>query len=110
MKIWLDDERPAPKGWMWLKTSKDVLFFLRTYPKLVEEISFDHDLGEDDTSMIVARHIEEQAYHGQKKPPKWNIHSANPVGSINLKICLQKADEYWETWISSDVSPEKSTR
>lgn len=60
VKLWIDDLRPAPAGWTWVKTSADALVVVRS--GLVQEISFDHDLGGDDTAMPVARFIEELAY------------------------------------------------
>jgi hypothetical protein len=52
MKIWLDDERPAPKGWTWVKDGRDcigLLAGLQTDPQQRHELthmSFDHDLAD----------------------------------------------------------------
>lgn len=47
MRIWLDDIRPAPEGWVWVK---DATEFWRTMAQnkahTIEAISFDNDLGE----------------------------------------------------------------
>lgn len=42
MKLWLDDIRPAPTGWTWVKTAEEALSLLKT--GTVEEASLDHDL------------------------------------------------------------------
>ncbi len=61
----------------------------------LHEISLDHDLGGDDTAMPVARMIEEGAYRGELPRIIWHIHSANPVGRMNLRAALESADRYW---------------
>ena len=45
MKIFLDDERPTPNGWIGLRWPEEVIELLTT--KNVTEISLDHDLGDD---------------------------------------------------------------
>ena len=51
-------------------------------------VSWDHDLGGDDTSMkIVKAMIELDLDTNNEFIPenfKWNIHSANPVGAANI--------------------------
>ncbi len=99
MRVWIDDLRPPPDAtWTWVKTSADALELL--CDEKVEELSFDHDLGGDDTSMPVAKWIEEQAFEGKMKPPQWAIHSANPVGRQNLEAALVSADRRWD-WLSA---------
>jgi hypothetical protein len=44
IRIWLDDLRPAPKNWIWVKTAQDTINLLNTNE--VCEISLDHDLGD----------------------------------------------------------------
>ena len=48
MKLWLDDIREAPEGWIWVKTPAEFWRALG-HVKLseVEAISFDNDLGEN---------------------------------------------------------------
>ena len=48
MKLWIDDIRKAPSGWVWVKTSTEAIKMLLSRP--IEEISFDHDLGGEDTA------------------------------------------------------------
>ena len=93
MRLWIDDIRlPPDSSWTWAKTSQEALALLNSD---CTEISFDHDLGGDDTSMPVARRVEELAFSGEQAPPIWHIHSANPVGRQNLKAALESADRFW---------------
>ena len=54
MKIWVDDVRPAPKGYVWCKSvqeAKDTVLMLELYATVnenykVELIDLDHDAGE----------------------------------------------------------------
>jgi hypothetical protein len=43
MKVYLDDERPVPDGWIGCKTPSEAIELLKTGQ--VETISLDHDLG-----------------------------------------------------------------
>lgn len=43
MKLWHDDVRPPPPGWVWARTNEKAKEFLSE--RLVTEISLDHDLG-----------------------------------------------------------------
>lgn len=94
MKIWIDDIRPAPNGWVWAKNSADAIKLIYT-AKNIEEISFDHDLGGDDTAYRVATLIEELAYKKKINKLTWHIHSANPIGVRNIRTAMENADKYW---------------
>lgn len=95
MKIWLDDERIAPPGFLWVKTAQEAISFLKTGQ--VQLISLDHDLGNElaGTGYDVALFLEKSAYHNEIPPVKWEIHSANPVGRSNMLAALKKADSFW---------------
>lgn len=45
MKLWHDDVRPAPEGWVWVKNNDDAKIILAS--NAVTHISLDHDLGAD---------------------------------------------------------------
>jgi hypothetical protein len=89
-KLWVDDLRPPPdaepgrfgeaisEDWIWVKTSDAAIEFLDQMP--FDEISFDHDLGGDDTTRPVVLWMCE--YLGPKLWPKAvTVHSSNPPGS-----------------------------
>lgn len=49
MKLWLDDERPAPEGWIWVKTGQEAIAILDDLGSATGELthmSFDHDLAD----------------------------------------------------------------
>lgn len=94
MKLFLDDLRfPTDDSWSIVRDAENAISFLAM--GVVEEISFDHDLGEPAmTGYDVAKYIEEEVFYGRMKLPKWKIHSANPVGEANIKACMLKAEEY----------------
>lgn len=77
MKVFLDDERATPDGWVRVYWPDEAIALLQT--GAVEEISLDHDLGDDErgTGYDVILWMEEAvALHGFR-PPKIRVHSAN---------------------------------
>lgn len=104
MRLWIDDVRKPPidAGWTWCKTSKHALDCISIgmgYARLKEEIpyyiiSFDHDLGENDTTIPIAKYFEELAYNGVDFKLEWTIHSANPVGKANLQRILESMERF----------------
>jgi hypothetical protein len=74
MKLWIDDLRPAPEGWVWAKNSIEALNYL--YTKEVEEVSFDHDLGGEDTTRPIVLVL----CNYDLFPPICRVHSMNPIG------------------------------
>lgn len=58
-------------------------------------ISFDHDLGPGEDSMMFLRWLEGEYFDPTKhKIPGYQIHSANPVGSQNI-------DSFMKSWAKS---------
>lgn len=77
MKVFLDDERDTPEGWVRTYWPDEVIALLETGD--VVELSLDHDLGDDlrGTGYDVILWIEEAvALHGFR-PPLISVHSAN---------------------------------
>lgn len=81
MRLWVDDERPAPDGWSWAKTSEHAIRALHSATKSTDmnitDMSLDHDLGGDDTTRRVVLWLCEM---GVPWPERVYVHSANPVG------------------------------
>ncbi|MGT2469574.1 cyclic-phosphate processing receiver domain-containing protein [Paraburkholderia terrae] len=77
MKVFLDDERPTPDGWHRVFWPDEAIRLLQT--GAVEEISLDHDLGDDGrgTGYDVILWIEEAVALRGFKPPRIILHSAN---------------------------------
>jgi len=90
MRLWLDDVRPGPEGWVWAKTLEEAKELLLTGQ--VEEASLDHDLGdgENDGSALV-RWMAEQNVWPKKRP---RIHSANPVGVNYMRGVIDRYGPY----------------
>lgn len=81
MKLWIDDIRTPPDGtWFWAKSSRQALDYIYWYLFDLTEISFDHDLGDIDTSRVVVLALEEIAMQNWAPKINMKVHSANPVG------------------------------
>ena len=98
MKLWIDDLRPAPEGYVWCKSVDDarehILItdcgaYVKGHNPGIELIDIDHDAG------IYAQHggdyiklldwLEET---GRNYPIR--IHSMNPVGVANMRAIIQR--------------------
>lgn len=77
MKVFLDDERATPPGWTRVYWPDEAIALIKTGQ--VEEISLDHDLGDDErgTGYDVILWIEEAVVRQGFVPPKMRVHSAN---------------------------------
>lgn len=89
MKVFLDDKRPTPDGWIRTYWPDEVIRLLQT--GLVEMLSLDHDLGDDSrgTGYDVILWIEtEVALHGFS-PPLILIHSANSAAAQRMRAGIE---------------------
>ncbi len=89
--LFIDDLREPPEGaWDVVRTSDEAIAFLEANgcPDL---ISFDHDLGGDDTAMRVVRWLIERDLDAPGFIPAgfaFRVHSANPIGAENIRSAL----------------------
>ena len=90
-KVYLDDERETPEGWVGVKWPAEMIALLETGE--VTHISLDHDLGEYDFSHVNPRTgydvllwLEEKVFVDNYKPPVIMIHTAN--AGARKKMCL----------------------
>lgn len=87
MQMFIDDLRePATDGWIIVRTSAEALDHMQTHG-CPARISFDHDLGGDDTAMVVVKAMIEHDLDCPGFIPadfSFVIHSANPVGAKNI--------------------------
>jgi hypothetical protein len=86
-KIWLDDVRPAPKGYFHAWNYDSAICLIEYFSRFgngIELISFDHDLGERKSGYDVAKYIVENDI----KINRYKVHSANPVGRFNIEQLL----------------------
>ncbi len=77
MRVYLDDERVTPNGWIRTYWPDEVIALLKTGN--VRELSLDHDLGDDErgTGYDVVLWIEEAVALEGFIPPIIHVHSAN---------------------------------
>lgn len=96
MKLWIDDVRPAPEGYMWCKSVIDAKMVIK-HPDLyatksnrqIELIDIDHDAGgyaSDGGDYIKLLDWLEET--GRNYPI--HIHSMNPVGVANMRRIIQR--------------------
>lgn len=94
-KLWIDDVRPAPEGWWWAKSSRQAKAFIVQHGlDQIDTISFDHDLGGDDTTMPVMNYIEELVFTKSATAPIMTVHSQNPVGRAQLEAIIQRIQSF----------------
>lgn len=92
MRLWLDDIRPAPEGFVWVKSvnaAKKVIELSETKQIFTELIDVDHDLGDyandgGDAIKLLDRLAERGIFYPIK------IHTANPVGRVNMERLIAR--------------------
>ena len=93
LKIWVDDVRPAPEGYVWLKSVNEVKKYLADPHILcnyeIKLIDLDHDAGDyakDGGDYVrILDYLEMVGYNGDLR-----IHSMNAVGVQNMRNIIQK--------------------
>ena len=86
MKVFLDDERETPAGWVRAYWPEEAIELLKIGE--VTEISLDHDLGDDEhgTGYDVVLWIEEAVLTRGFIPPVIKVHSANPSARQKMEL------------------------
>lgn len=89
MKLWLDDIRPAPSGWVWYLHVDDMVEDIRqlmSYGIKIEMISLDNDLGEHEREGYKVLDWLESL----QIPINFgiHIHSANPVAVSRMRAII----------------------
>ena len=90
IKLWLDDVRPTPDGWLGVRSVHEAIEVLST--TRVEFASLDHDLGE--FASLGGNGValtDWMAEHDCWPASGISVHSANPVGA---QIMLATVDRY----------------
>jgi hypothetical protein len=117
-KVYLDDSRCEPKGWLRVTCVENCIEILEQYPYEVSEISLDHDLddfvdtrnGESKelTGYEVAKWLEEKAFEGSWSyvPRILRCHSDNPDGRKRIIQAFQSIARFREEY-ESKLKPEK---
>lgn len=91
-KIWIDDVRPAPDGYLWCKSvneAKELILQLEVQNIQIEVLDLDHDSGdyfEDGGDYIrLLDFLEETG-----RCYKCKVHSMNPVGVQQMLSIIRK--------------------
>lgn len=108
MKIWVDDVRPAPEGYVWCKSvneAKNIICetlsaFRHSCEKgnpdeslYIDLISLDHDSGSyfgDGGDYIRLLDWLEWLYQGRGTHTLFHLHTQNPVGRENMRRIIEK--------------------
>lgn len=93
MKIFLDDERQTPTGWIRVYWPDEAIALLQAGQ--VAEISLDHDLGDDarGTGYDVVRWIEEAVRLRGFVPPRIHVHSANSAARVRMLAGIKAIEQ-----------------
>jgi hypothetical protein len=94
MKLWIDDERPCPDGWVAARNRDDAVAIINTWFDHIKEISFDHDLGEGKTGYDIALTLEKMVWETGRCPMILHVHSMNPVGRKNIMDAIIAMKRY----------------
>jgi len=92
MRVYLDDERATPAGWVRVFWPNEAIALLETGE--VDELSLDHDLGDDrrGTGYDVVLWIEEAVAMRGFKPPRMFVHSANSSARQKMLAGIEAID------------------
>lgn len=105
MKLWVDDVRPAPDGYIWCHSVRRAKWAIKKFEEyrqkaidnghphetlpVLDLIDIDHDAGDwacDGGDYI--KLLDWLEYTGRNYPIR--IHSMNPVGAANMRAIIQK--------------------
>ena len=87
-KLWIDDVRPAPFGYVWCKSVNEAKQIIENASS-IELINIDHDAGEyacnggDYIKLLDWFEETKREYH-------IHIHSMNPVGVENMRRIIER--------------------
>ena len=88
VRIWVDDTKKPPVGWLWAKTVDAAIAALRSPD--VSDLSLDHDLGGDQTGMQIVDWMSMT----ETWPQRIDLHTENPVGADNMMRALVNDGPY----------------
>ena len=100
MKIWVDDTRPAPYGYVWCKTVNEAKNIITCVTRMhdnecpdflpcIHVLDLDHDAGDyaqyGGDYIEILNWLEKQGWSIRIK-----LHTMNPVGRENMRAIIQK--------------------
>lgn len=86
-RLFLDDLRPIPEGYIGIRSYKEFVTYI-TDKGLPDFISFDHDLGLEESGYDCAKWLVNYCLDYGSRLPQFHVHSQNPVGKINILSLL----------------------
>lgn len=94
MKIWLDDLRPAPAGFVWCRSVSEAKQMITENETIqpIELIDCDHDLGDYSSDGGDGIKLLDWLLERNTLYPV-TLHTMNPVGRENMRRILQR---YWK--------------
>jgi hypothetical protein len=96
MKLWVDDRRPAPPGWVWVRSYETAVEIIEHEGEDITEVDLDHDLCERHyhgdysdgrTGDDVLQFLLESGYR-----PVIKLHTTNPEGLDRMTARLESYD------------------
>ncbi|NOJ79169.1 cyclic-phosphate processing receiver domain-containing protein [Myxococcus xanthus] len=94
MKVYLDDERATPYGWVRVWWPEEAIALLASGQ--VTELSLDHDLGDDThgTGYDVLLWLEEAVATRGFVPPRVQVHSANSSARQKMMLAIARIERF----------------
>ncbi|AKF83920.1 hypothetical protein MFUL124B02_38950 [Myxococcus fulvus 124B02] len=94
MRVYLDDERPTPEGWVAVRWPEEAIALLQGGQ--VVELSLDHDLGDDEhgTGYDVLLWLEEAVATRGFVPPRVRVHSANSSARQKMELAILRIERF----------------
>ena len=94
MKLWVDDRRAAPEGWVHAKSVNVAIEYILANLDMLEVISLDHDAGDfakyGGDYIKILDFLEAGAASGNIVLEfKFHLHSQNSVGVQNMRAIIQ---------------------
>ena len=92
MKIWIDDVRPAPPGYIHIESVSEAIEFVRRNYASIELLDIDHDAGDfasqggDYVKLLDFL----EAEYGDRMSIPVHLHSMNPVGISNMRRIIAR--------------------
>lgn len=109
MKLWIDDIRPAPEGYVWCKSVNEAKYIITNANAKfanqcrdglepdsslhIDLISLDHDAGnyaDEGGDYIELLNWLEWLHEGKGTYTEFHIHSMNPVGVENMRRIIKR--------------------
>ena len=87
VKLYIDDLRATPIGYQRVYSYKEFIDFIQN-KGIPDFISFDHDLGIEETGYDCAKFLVEYCLDHNLTIPNFTVHSQNPVGKENIEKLL----------------------